>query len=242
MTSLRERLSIGFRGVTHRWRFSKRYDVINYFIRAGKYKTYLEIGTGAGRCFERVKCATKTGVDPRPRRVMSGGTIYQTTSDEFFQANKSKFDLIFIDGLHTSDQVIKDIFNGLAALSENGMIVLHDCNPLTEEMQVRDLSLAKNREWNGDVWKVIVFVRKFLPNLFCRVFSFDQGVGIMIPINNDNLPVYTPELEKQALDFFEKITWDDLQKERKNLLGLIENWGDLEREFLRHQMPLKRAK
>lgn len=232
--SLRQRLSIWFRGLVNRRRLKKRYDVINYFIRTRKSRTYLEIGTGAGRCMARVKCASKTGVDPAPRQVLPSWNIHQMTSDEFFKANASKFDLIFIDGLHTSDQVIKDVFNGLANLSKNGVILLHDCNPLTEKAQIKDPSLVDKSKWNGDVWKVIVYVRKFLPDLFCRVFSFDQGVGIVIPQNYDALPLYTPEVEKEALKFFDEITWVDLEKDRKNLLGLVENRSDFEREFRRH--------
>jgi len=62
-----------------------------------------------------VQSGRKTGVDPSPRRVLAEWEMHQMASDAFFAANTSKFDLIFIDGLHTSDQVIKDIFNALAS-------------------------------------------------------------------------------------------------------------------------------
>ena len=51
------------------------------------------------------------------------------TSDEFFSQNKETFDLIFIDGLHIHEQVLKDIDNSLNVLNENGVILLHDCLP-----------------------------------------------------------------------------------------------------------------
>lgn len=240
--SQRKHASIWFRGLRHRRRFKKRYDIINYFVRTRQYKTYLEIGTGAGRCMERVTCASKTGVDPAPKRKDPDWTLHQMTSDEFFHANTGKFDLIFIDGLHTADQVIKDIFNSLAALAANGVILLHDSNPLTEEMQVKDPQLAAAGQWNGDVWKAIVYIRKCFPALFCRVFSVDQGVGIIIPDEDDPPPAYTPEVEKHALEFFENVTWDDLQEDRRNLLGLVDNQTDFEGEFRRHQSKRNRAK
>ena len=59
---------------------------------------------------------------------MRGGTI-RTTSDEFFKNNKEKFDLIFLDGLHTYHQTIKDINNSLRNLNSNGIIIIHDCLP-----------------------------------------------------------------------------------------------------------------
>ena len=54
------------------------------------------------------------------------------TSDAFFSQNNQIFDLIFIDGLHYSHQVLRDINNALRWLSPTGTIVLHDCNPSTE--------------------------------------------------------------------------------------------------------------
>ncbi len=143
----------------------------------------------------------KTGVDPSPRRVLAEWEMHQMTSDAFFATNTSKFDLIFIDGLHTSDQVIKDIFNALAALAKNGVIAVHDCNPMTEEAQVRD-----------------------------------RGVAVIIPHHYETLPVYTPEIEREALQFFREVTWADLHQDRKNLLGLMENRSDFEREFRNEQL------
>ena len=37
------------------------------------------------------------------------------TSDTFFKNNKDKFDVIFLDGLHTYEQTIKDINNAIKA-------------------------------------------------------------------------------------------------------------------------------
>ena len=52
------------------------------------------------------------------------------TSDNYFFNNKNNlFDLIFLDGLHTYEQTIKDIFNSLKTLKKNGVIIVHDCLP-----------------------------------------------------------------------------------------------------------------
>ena len=56
------------------------------------------------------------------------------TSDEFF-ANEAAFlerrgiDVALIDGLHTYGQVVRDVENTLRYLRDDGIIVLHDCNP-----------------------------------------------------------------------------------------------------------------
>ena len=53
------------------------------------------------------------------------------TSDTFFsQIEKAlKFDVIFIDGLHTYYQCQKDVVNSLNHLNNNGVIFIHDLLP-----------------------------------------------------------------------------------------------------------------
>ena len=50
-------------------------------------------------------------------------------SDDFFKTSKDKFDVIFIDGLHTYDQVRRDVINSIKHLKEGGYIALHDMLP-----------------------------------------------------------------------------------------------------------------
>ena len=52
--------------------------------------------------------------------------IIRDISENFFNKNKAKFDLIYIDGNHLYDFVKGDISNSLECLSEDGIIVLDD--------------------------------------------------------------------------------------------------------------------
>ena len=52
--------------------------------------------------------------------------IIRDISENFFSKNKTKFDLIYIDGNHLYDFVRSDISNSLECLSEDGIIVLDD--------------------------------------------------------------------------------------------------------------------
>ena len=52
--------------------------------------------------------------------------IIRDISENFFNNNKAKFDLIYIDGNHLYDFVKGDISNSLECLSEDGIIVLDD--------------------------------------------------------------------------------------------------------------------
>ena len=49
------------------------------------------------------------------------------TSDIFFKNNEDKFDIIFLDGLHTYEQTIKDINNAIQSIEDDGVILVHDC-------------------------------------------------------------------------------------------------------------------
>lgn len=221
-------MSLWLRQFTHTKRFKKRYDVINYFLCTRNFSRFLEIGTSNGRNLERVRCPHKVGVDPNPRQVRSEWRIHRMTSDTFFEANNEKFDLVFIDGLHTAEQVLRDIYNSLAVLNPGGVLVLHDCNPQSRYVQLVEPGPLAGQHWNGDVWKAFAFVRQHESELFCRVFSFDQGVGVIVPKQYDNLPRIDPDLERTAGNYFNQISWDDLEANRVDWLGLIADRWELE--------------
>jgi len=153
-----------------------RLDLINYVIKKNNYKRYLEIGCHLDEIFEKINIS-KIGVDP-----VSGGT-FRGTSDEFFSRNKDMFDCVFIDGLHTYDQVLKDVKNSLKFLDNNGIIILHDCLPISINHQ----RVPRTRyTWNGDVWKAIVELRTH-KNLEVFTVEADQGLGVIKKKNNSDI-------------------------------------------------------
>ena len=150
----------------------ERFDIINALIAKYNYNTYLEIGTQEGICFERIQIANKICVDPV--RSYSGLT-HQMTSDDFFNQNKSTYDIVFVDGLHTEEQCYKDILNSLNVLSENGCIVVHDCLPLIEEYTIQGAHSC----WTGDVYKSIIDLRYNKSDIDIKVVDTDHGCGII---------------------------------------------------------------
>ena len=128
-----------------------RWDLIEYLIKKNDYKKYLEIGCDKNQLFSKVNINNKIGVDP-----VSGGTI-RKTSDDFFRDNDTNFDIFFIDGLHTYEQVKKDILNSVNCLEKNGLILVHDCMP--DSMGKQAVPRYK-MQWNGNVWKAIVDLRQ----------------------------------------------------------------------------------
>ena len=133
------------------------------------------------------------------------------TSDEFFQSScgDRKFDLIFIDGLHLENQVKKDIDNSLQHLNTNGIIVLHDCNPMKETTQYEQQVEFK---WNGTVWKAFVELRMTRPDLQMHCVDCDHGCGI---IKVGNQEVYSKTTLEQAKRY------SFLELHREELLNLI---------------------
>ena len=148
-----------------------RWDVINHLISTNGYKRYLEIGVqDANSNFNKIVAEYKQAVDPQPRNLVH----FVGTSDEYFAQLPADetFDIIFVDGLHHSDQVLKDIHNSLAHLSFGGTIVVHDCLPENQQQQLR---FDNGGAWTGDVWKAIVELKSTRSDLHIEVVDHDWG-------------------------------------------------------------------
>lgn len=150
---------------------NERTEIINDLIKENGYTSYLEIGVYDGVNFRAVNCKNKISVDPDPKCKAT----FRITSDQYF-ASPRKHDIIFIDGLHHSDQVLRDINSALACLPTNGTIVVHDCNPTDEGMQIVP---RQQGEWTGDVWKAWQELRATRADLKMFVYDIDYGVGII---------------------------------------------------------------
>ncbi len=188
-------------------------DITKLFIECN----YLEIGVrNPNDNFNKINAKYKTSVDPGIE-FHSNPVDFKLTSDDFFEhlnlkEVKKSFDVIFIDGLHTADQVKKDIENSLTHLSPNGFIVLHDCNPPTEwharERYEFTLSPA-GKAWNGTTWKAYVDAKQKM-NACC--VDADWGVGIL---SKNIIFKNAPTLEENI--FFD---YSYLERNRNNLLNL----------------------
>lgn len=152
-----------------------RTALINTLIVKFGYNSYVEIGVN-DPCsnFDQIKCANKQGIDPVPLRA----DIIGSTSDDYFEPLnlQYKFDLIFIDGLHQYEQVVRDINNSLDHLTPEGTIVCHDMLPKNEEMQRVP---RETGEWTGDCWKAWAHFRMSNKNLDMKVVNTDYGLGII---------------------------------------------------------------
>jgi len=217
-----------------------RITIIQDIINRKKAKVYLEIGVNTGACFFEIKASRKIGVDPEfliPKKQKLkyvfknisnlSNRYYEMTSDDFFamkgeSLTKNRLDVVFIDGLHTFEQSLKDVLNSLKFLKEDGVIVMHDCNPASEANAIPASSLEHaislnlpgcTGDWNGDVWRTVVYLRSNFLGLNIFVLDCDNGLGIITRGEQKNILEYSPEMIKN-------LTYKDLKKDRKKLLNL----------------------
>jgi hypothetical protein len=192
-----------------------RDDIINFFIKKYNYKKYLEIGVFEGGCIRKIECEIKHGVDPGVEGIVADEVNFNMTSDEFFNqidSNDVKYDIIFIDGLHHFPQVDVDIINSLKHTQDNGVIILHDCNPPTiEHSLVPRVQLA----WNGDVYKSVLSFQSKTNNHSFLTVDTDWGCGIIIK-NKKLFTTHTSEFYDEGIN-----NWDFFNINRKKLLNLV---------------------
>lgn len=177
-------------------------DLINYIAKKIKAEWYLEIGVSNGKNFNAINVANKRGVDPDPD---SAATLKITSNDFWKGYPDAAADLIFIDGLHHSDQVYVDICNAFFMLEKGGVIVIHDCNPSEKSMThiPRD-----QKRWCGDVYKTISQIKS-------SKFTLDFDFGCCV------IRKETDDLDSEIEWDKRFITWEEFDTNRKSLLNLV---------------------
>ena len=223
------------------WPQLNRIKIVQAILDRKSSPTYLEIGVNTGACFLKIKAKQKIGVDPQFKiplgrklkykfrnRTNFNCLYFQETSDLFFlNQHRMLMDhppsVILIDGLHTYQQSLSDVKNALQILAPGGVIVMHDCNPLSEAAgfpapsieHVRALHLdGWDNVWNGDVWKTIVHLRTFHDNLDVRVLDCDHGIGIIRKCDKRQTTLQLTGLQ------ISKMSYQDLENNRAKLLNL----------------------
>jgi hypothetical protein len=213
-----------------------RNSIVNHLIKKYNCKKYLEIGVYNCYHFNDVYVDEKYGVDPFPKLDDPiyqhwANQIYRMKSSDFFEKidPMEKYDLIFIDGCLYEENVMNDILKSLEHLTENGTIVLHDCNPPIEFLQRDDYNTKycgikgdkiiwnnrtySDRHYQGFAWKVITKLRCEREDLEISVVDCDWGVGIIRRGKQ--------ELFKMVEDKKEIYKYETFIKYRKYMLNLI---------------------
>jgi hypothetical protein len=206
-------------------------------FRQKKFKTYLEIGVFQGRVFFSVPAPTKIAVDPdfsftrarKAKKVLRRfsnlwAKFYEKSSDLFFANDapmlfaKKKIDVCLVDGMHEYGFALRDIENSLKFLQSGGVILVHDCNPAAIDAGV-SFEEYKERgftgDWNGDVWKAIVYLRSMRDDVNVFVLDCDHGLGVVTFGHPENKLSFTAEE-------IDSLSYGQLSENKKEWLNLKE--------------------
>lgn len=175
-------------------------DRINKLAAATKAAKYLEIGVDKGDTFFNVEMPFKVAVDPSFKfsvidNLKDGCFFYPLLSNTFFERlpsmtelapfqdakGKISFDIIFLDGLHTYKQTLKDFENSLPYSHDDTIWILDDtvpCDPFSavpdqaDALKYRKAAGLRGLQWHGDVFKVIFSLHDdFKDFSYCTVIN-----------------------------------------------------------------------
>lgn len=163
-------------------------NVISMFHSELRPRTYLEIGVESGQSITLVQPETRAiGIDPEPRISHPLGpntSIHATTSDAYFFGHDVRaelgglpIDLAFIDGMHQFEFALRDFINIERHSSPQSTILIHDCYPLNRLTAERE---RQTTFWSGDIWRLILLLRKYRPDLSVNVIAAaPTGLGVI---------------------------------------------------------------
>lgn len=169
-----------------------RHYRLNRLASINSARKYLEIGVARGGTFLKVNVASKTAVDPSFKFKIQdheedGLSFFETTSDYYFSnlaQPGDKFDLIYLDGLHTFEQTFRDFCASIAHSHAKTIWLIDDTVPISlassiaDQKKFREIKRALNDNrpaWMGDVYKVVFAIHDFFPQYQYATFSSGHG-------------------------------------------------------------------
>ncbi|MEO0494554.1 MAG: class I SAM-dependent methyltransferase [Actinomycetota bacterium] len=193
---------------------------------------YVEIGVHEGHSLAFVQPGTRiVGVDPEPKvaEAPADSTIVAQTSDDFFSdpiaLQGEPIDLGFADGLHWWEQTLRDVAHLERHSSSDSVILIHDCNPIDEVTAARERTTAV---WSGDVWKTVVALRRFRPDLNVVVADVEPtGLAIVTGLDPSNTVLF--DRYDEIVADIDQLGWADVESaDRGEFLGLVPgDWAQL---------------
>jgi hypothetical protein len=170
-----------------------------------------------GVTFHAVNASEKVAVDPQfdfdvaqARLNHPEATYHEITSDDYFGRTASpsdRFEVIFLDGLHTLDQTLRDFANAIRFLSEDGVIVIDDVVPESHFAAIKDVrefralrkrGIVPSASWMGDVYRMIWFIETFFQQFSYRTVADNHGQLVVWPTRRESVPERTVEAVARA--------------------------------------------
>lgn len=175
-----------------------RSDVVNQLLQLFNEPRYLEIGVNRGETFFAIRAKEKIAVDPvflfdvaAAREADKSASFYEVTSDAYFSDvidPSEKFDVIYLDGLHTFEQTLRDLTNAMRYLTPKGVVLIDDVVPTnyhaslprqSDAMRVKAAVHSEDNSWMGDTYKLVFFIHTFFPSLNYRTITDNHGQTVV---------------------------------------------------------------
>ncbi len=175
-----------------------RSDVIQGLLSLYESPEYLEVGVHHGVTFHMLTAARRVAVDPdfrfdlvQARATNPDASYHSIPSDDYFShviGADEKFDVIFLDGLHTFEQTLRDLLNAIGHIKPGGAIVIDDVLPNsyaaslpTWEMNIRYRNVRgiTDDSWMGDVFRLVYFIRDYLRHFSYATTNEQHGIAIL---------------------------------------------------------------
>ena len=83
---------------------------------------------------------------------------------------REPLDLAFVDGLHLFEVALADLLSIEQLAHSETVVLIHDVLPISARTSTRQRTTAV---WSGDVWKMVVLLRRHRPDLM--VTTLDVG-------------------------------------------------------------------
>ncbi len=225
--------------IPHRPASADYYELLKRIHASLRPRTYAEIGVRHGESLTLARrCDRAIGIDPSPTisHPLSKGTrVFAMTSDTFFatrdlyaELSGCALDLAFIDGMHLFEFALRDFIHLERFAGPHSCILIHDCYPIDAVTAARERT---TQVWSGDVWKLIVCLKKYRPDL--NVATIDvppTGLGVVRNLNPNSTALARSLAEIQA----EFLPWslERVLDDKARQLNRIDNdWGKIRNLF-----------
>ncbi len=206
------------------------FDVLSHIIAHVKPRTYVEIGVFEGASLKLAKTANAVvGIDPNPRitwPLEANMQVFQQTSDAFFANHdlvatlgQRRVDLAFIDGMHQFEFAMRDFANLERCCHADSIILIHDCYPVDEESAGRE---PRESRWSGDVWRLIVLLKKYRPDLLIHTIgTAPTGLAVIQNLNPES--TYLLDNQSRLYAEFVALPYSYLEENKAQKLNLFSN-------------------
>jgi Methyltransferase domain len=214
-----------------------RLDVVQSCLDLFESPKYLEIGVWKAKTFGPAVAGHKVAVDPDfPEGVVDrmlqqpNAEMHEVTSDKYFGTldKTTKFDVIYLDGLHTFEQTLRDLLNSVMFIHDHSLIVIDDVYPDTYHGSLANMHHARllrrahgieTTNWMGDVYKLVFFIDSFMQQFRYRMVSDNHGQLILW--KNVRPSVTERQVEAVARTPYEQLFVDEAALRRADLADII---------------------